>query len=196
MKAILFARVSSREQEETGYSLPAQQKLLEEYAKKNGFQIAKRFSISESARGGSQRTTFNEMLGYVKKNSIKVIVCEKVDRLTRNLKDAVYVNEWINKDADRQVHFVKRLLKPLVYLRPKILFGAGGFFQHVFGHFPGLRLRKFAFLDEIFGEFLDVFFCHRRQTHANHKCLVDGFKHNKLLSVNLSRIAHNCFIIE
>ena len=107
MKAILFARVSSREQEETGYSLPAQQKLLEEYAKKKEFQVARIFSISESARGGSQRTTFNEMLGYVKKSGIKVIVCEKVDRLTRNLKDAVYVNEWINKNPDRQVHFVK-----------------------------------------------------------------------------------------
>ncbi len=107
MKAILFARVSSREQEETGYSLPAQQKLLEEYAKKNDFRIAKVFSISESARGGSQRTTFNQMLSHVKKSGIKVIVCEKVDRLTRNLKDAVHVNEWINKDPDRQVHFVK-----------------------------------------------------------------------------------------
>ena len=107
MKAILFARVSSREQEDTGYSLPAQEKLLEEYAVKRDFRIARKFSISESAKGGSQRTTFNEMLGYIKKNGIKVIVCEKVDRLTRNLRDAVHVNEWINKDADRQVHFVK-----------------------------------------------------------------------------------------
>jgi len=107
MKAILFARVSSREQEETGYSLPAQQKLLEEYAKKRDFRIARKFSISESARGESQRTTFNEMLSHIKKSGIKVIVCEKVDRLTRNLKDAVQVNEWINKDPDRQVHFVK-----------------------------------------------------------------------------------------
>jgi len=34
MKTILFARVSSREQEETGYSLPSQKKLLKEYAEK------------------------------------------------------------------------------------------------------------------------------------------------------------------
>ena len=47
------------------------------------------------------------MLGYVKKKAIKVIVCEKVDRLTRNLKDAVYINEWINGSPERQVHFVK-----------------------------------------------------------------------------------------
>ena len=32
MKAVLYARVSTRDQEETGYSLPAQEKLLKEYA--------------------------------------------------------------------------------------------------------------------------------------------------------------------
>ena len=36
MKAVLFARVSSKEQEETGYSLPAQEKLLKEYATRKG----------------------------------------------------------------------------------------------------------------------------------------------------------------
>ncbi len=107
MKAVLFARVSSREQEETGYSLPSQEKLLKEYADRRGFRIAKRFSISESASGLNQRKTFNEMLNYVKNGNIKVIVCEKVDRLTRNLKDAVSINEWINEDTERQVHFVK-----------------------------------------------------------------------------------------
>ena len=107
MKTILFARVSSREQEETGYSLPSQEKLLKEYAERKGFKVAKKFSISESASGGYQRKTFDEMLEYIKKNDIKIIVCEKVDRLTRNLKDAVCINEWINSNPERQVHFVK-----------------------------------------------------------------------------------------
>ncbi|MFA7385816.1 MAG: recombinase family protein [Candidatus Paceibacterota bacterium] len=107
MKSILFARVSSREQEETGYSLPSQEKLLKEYNNKKGFNVAKNFSISESASGRNQRKTFNEMLEYVKENNIKIIICEKVDRLTRNLKDAVSINEWINKDSGREVHFVK-----------------------------------------------------------------------------------------
>lgn len=107
MKTVLFARVSSREQEESGYSLPSQEKLLMEYAERKGFNIAKKFSISESASGRYQRKTFEEMLAYSKKNNIKIIVCEKVDRLTRNLKDAVSVNEWINSNPEHQVHFVK-----------------------------------------------------------------------------------------
>lgn len=107
MKSILFARVSSKDQEDTGYSLPSQEKLLKEYAQRKEFKVAKKFSISESASGRYQRKTFNEMLDFIKKNNIKIIVCEKVDRLTRNLKDAVCINEWLNEDAERQVHFVK-----------------------------------------------------------------------------------------
>jgi site-specific DNA recombinase len=33
-KAVGYCRVSSKEQEETGYSLPAQEKLVREYAEK------------------------------------------------------------------------------------------------------------------------------------------------------------------
>ena len=107
MKTVLFARVSSRDQEETGYSLPSQEKLLKEYAEKKDFKIARKFAISESAGGKFQRKAFDEMLDYVRKNDIKSIICEKVDRLTRNLKSAVLINEWLNENAERQVHFVK-----------------------------------------------------------------------------------------
>lgn len=47
------------------------------------------------------------MLDYLKKNKVNVLLVEKVDRLTRSLKSAVEVNEWINQNAERQVHFVK-----------------------------------------------------------------------------------------
>lgn len=106
-KCVILARVSSRDQEETGYSLPAQQKLLQEYTNKKEFETVKKFSITESASGRYQRKTFEEMMSCIKKNNIKIIICEKVDRLTRNLKDAVCINDWISKDPERQVHFVK-----------------------------------------------------------------------------------------
>jgi site-specific DNA recombinase len=107
MKAVLFCRVSSREQEETGYSLPAQEKLLKTYSEKQGFSIYKVFSISESASGKKQRDIFERMMSYLLNLDIKVIVCEKVDRLTRNFKDAVNIDEWLDADESRQVHLVK-----------------------------------------------------------------------------------------
>jgi len=106
-KTILFCRVSSKEQEDTGYSLDAQEKLLSDYANKQGFDVVKIFKISESASGKQIRKLFNEMLQYVAKHNINVICVEKIDRLTRNLKDAVGINDWVQEDERRQVHFVK-----------------------------------------------------------------------------------------
>ena len=42
-KAVLYARVSSKEQEREGYSIPAQKKLLSSYAQKHGYQIIREF---------------------------------------------------------------------------------------------------------------------------------------------------------
>ncbi len=109
-KCVIYCRVSSKEQEETGYSLPAQQKLLEEYASRKGFDIAKVFSMSESASGAKQRKVFDEMMTYLEKHNIPHLLCEKVDRLTRNLKDAVTVNDWVEGNDNRQIHFVKQNL--------------------------------------------------------------------------------------
>jgi site-specific DNA recombinase len=103
----IYARVSSKEQEETGYSLPAQEKFLTEYAENKGFSVTKIFAISESASGKRQREVFTEMMAYVSKQDIKIIICEKVDRLTRNFKDAVMIDGWLEEDEERQVHLVK-----------------------------------------------------------------------------------------
>lgn len=107
MKTVLLCRVSSKEQEETGYSLPAQEKFLSGYADRTGYSVDKVFSISESASGKKQREMFSQMMHYVQKQGIKIIICEKVDRLTRNFKDAVMIDEWLEEDEERQVHLVK-----------------------------------------------------------------------------------------
>jgi DNA invertase Pin-like site-specific DNA recombinase len=109
-KAVIYARVSSKEQEETGYSLPAQERLIEEYGKRKDLEIDKVFSVAESASGKVQREVFTEMMGYVSKKNIKLILCEKVDRMSRNFKEALVINDWLEADPNRQVHFVKQNL--------------------------------------------------------------------------------------
>lgn len=107
-KAIIYCRVSSREQEETGYSLDSQEKLLKEYAERKEFKVDTRvFKVAESASGKQIRKTFSEMLLHAEKNDIKIILCEKIDRLTRNLKDAATANDWVQTDETREIHFVK-----------------------------------------------------------------------------------------
>src|SRR3989338_4630488 len=108
MKAATYARVSSREQEETGYSLPAQEKLALDYAVRKNLENVRTFSVAESASGAKQRKVFAEMMTYLEKNQIKHLICEKVDRITRNLKEAVIINDWLEGDSERTIHFVKQ----------------------------------------------------------------------------------------
>jgi len=63
-KAVLYARVSYKEQEREGYSIPAQKKLLTSYAQKHGHEIVKEFIDVETAKQ-SGRTHFNEMVQYL-----------------------------------------------------------------------------------------------------------------------------------
>ena len=62
LKAIIYCRVSSREQEETGYSLEAQEKFLIEYANKKELSVVKVYKVTESASKWQLRKTLNEML--------------------------------------------------------------------------------------------------------------------------------------
>jgi site-specific DNA recombinase len=48
--ALIYARVSSKDQEREGYSIPAQLKLLREYADKNDFKIMQEFIDVETAK--------------------------------------------------------------------------------------------------------------------------------------------------
>lgn len=107
MNAVLFCRVSSKEQELEGYSLPAQEKYLREYAERNNLHVVKVFAVSESASGKKQRKVFNEMIVYVRKYNIPVIVAESTDRVTRNFADVPTIDRWILERDEYQLHLAK-----------------------------------------------------------------------------------------
>ena len=101
-QAVLYARVSSKEQEKEGFSIPAQQKLLRQYALDRGISIACEFTDVETAKR-SGRTGFGNMLAHVRHNpTTRIILVEKTDRLYRNIKDWVTID-----DLGVEVHFVK-----------------------------------------------------------------------------------------
>ncbi|MFH1766818.1 MAG: recombinase family protein [Patescibacteria group bacterium] len=105
MKSVIFCRVSSREQQE-GFSLDSQKRLLVEYAQRQDFKVIKTFMVAESASKIDERKIFQEMLAYVAKKGIQHILVEKVDRITRSLQDAVKIDNWRNIEGNH-VHFVK-----------------------------------------------------------------------------------------
>lgn len=102
--AVLYARVSSKEQREEGFSVEAQLRLLREHATKRDIVIAEEFIDVESA-SKSGRTGFDAMLAYLRKQrSCRVILVEKTDRLYRNFKDYVTLDP---KDWGIEIHMVK-----------------------------------------------------------------------------------------
>src|SRR5450631_4286869 len=91
--AVIYARVSSKEQEKEGFSIPAQLKLLKEYAAANGFIVAQEYVDVETAKQ-TGRAAFGDMVSYLKEHSsVRVMLVEKTDRLYRNLKDWVTIDE-------------------------------------------------------------------------------------------------------
>lgn len=108
--AVILARVSSKSQEDEGYSLDSQLKLLQGYCQKNGLPVVKVFKIAETASKEQSRRVFHELLDYIRKNKIRHLAVEKTDRLTRNFRDAVAIDEWLAKDPSRRLHAVKENL--------------------------------------------------------------------------------------
>ena len=94
---IIWARVSTKEQSEEGYSLDSQIKLLRDHASQNDIKVLKEFIVPESASGRQERIHFQEMLEYLHEHpEISHFLCEKVDRATRNFKDAAKLDDWLN----------------------------------------------------------------------------------------------------
>ncbi len=108
---VILARVSSKSQEDEGYSLDSQLKLLQNYCLSNNLRVIKIYKIAETASKEQSRKIFNELLAYLYQNKIYNLAVEKTDRLTRNLKDAVLIDDWLEADGSRMLHAVKENIK-------------------------------------------------------------------------------------
>ena len=100
--AVAYARVSSKEQEREGYSIAAQQKLLREYSKDCGFRVLHEFIDVETAKS-SGRKQYAHMASFLHEHpGCRIVLVEKTDRLYRNLKD------WVTlEDLGLEIHLVK-----------------------------------------------------------------------------------------
>ena len=107
-KAILLARVSTPEQEKTGLSIEeVQLPQMREYAIENDIELVKEFVFQETASGHKVRQKLNELVEYVKKHhEIKIILGYRVDRITRNFRDAATM-DLLRLEYDKELHFVQ-----------------------------------------------------------------------------------------
>ncbi len=105
MKAVIFARVSSKDQEE-GHSLDAQVNKALEYAIDHNLQIIKQFKIIESSTKG-KRPEFKQMIDFIKQSKDKVaVLAYNTDRLQRDFDEqSLELKSLVNKDK-AEIHFI------------------------------------------------------------------------------------------
>ena len=105
MKAVILARVSTKEQED-GHSLEAQIANLRLYSERKDLEIIKQYTIIESSTKG-ERPEFMRMIEFIRAQKEKIaVIVDTVDRLQRSFKETPVLNELLEKDV-LELHFVK-----------------------------------------------------------------------------------------
>ena len=105
MKAIIFARVSSKDQED-GQSIPAQVRRLTEYALRKNFSIDSTYQVTESSSKDT-RKQFEQIINYVKKSKEPfALITDTVDRLQRSFRETPLLDE-LRRQGKLELHFLR-----------------------------------------------------------------------------------------
>jgi len=92
METAIYARVSTEEQAQEGYSIRAQEQKLKEFAKIKEWSVYGLY-VDEAISGKNitARPAINRMIEDIKAGHIKNVLVFKLDRLTRSVADLVYL---------------------------------------------------------------------------------------------------------
>lgn len=85
--AVFYGRVSTEEQANHGYSLEMQKKVCEAWAKAHGYTIVAFFIDAGKTGTNMNRKGIKDLLAYVKKNKVDIVIVWKLDRLSRRTID-------------------------------------------------------------------------------------------------------------
>lgn len=108
MKAVILARVSTREQE-NGMSIDAQLENIRRYCTKREFDVLKEYTLTESSTRGD-RVKFKEMMKFIKNKQEKIaIVADCVDRVQRSYEESVEL-DYLRKRDRVEIHFIREAL--------------------------------------------------------------------------------------
>src|SRR3989338_6932100 len=109
MKAIILARVSTEDQMQEGYSIPAQLQRAREYCQRKNLITQSEYSFDESSTK-DQRKKFEFVIDEAKKSKeVIALVVETIDRLQRSFKESVLLLELV-KSGKIEVHFIRENL--------------------------------------------------------------------------------------
>ncbi|WP_084708913.1 recombinase family protein [Siansivirga zeaxanthinifaciens] len=92
--AIIYTRVSTKEQADTNTSLETQKKYCEHYAKSNGYNIVGYFGGTYESAKSDERKEFKRMLKHVRQSgSVGYIIVYSYDRFSRTGSSAAHISQ-------------------------------------------------------------------------------------------------------
>ncbi|TJX12983.1 recombinase family protein [Tissierella creatinini] len=99
IRAVAYARVSTREQAENATSIPAQLEAIRHYCKQKGWILVNEFIDAGRSAKTDERPEFQHMIALAKKNNrgFDVIVVHKFDRFSRSRDDHVIYKSLLRK---------------------------------------------------------------------------------------------------
>ena len=99
MQTAIYVRVSTEEQANEGFSINAQKDKLTKYAEINDWNIVD-YYIDDGISGKNltERPEVNRLINDVKAKKITNVLVYKLDRLTRSVKDLIYLIELFDKN--------------------------------------------------------------------------------------------------
>lgn len=99
MQTAIYLRVSTEEQATEGFSIHAQKDKLTKYAESNDWDIVDYYvDDGISGKNLTERPEVSRLIEDVKKGRIKNVLIYKLDRLTRSVKDLIYLIELFDKN--------------------------------------------------------------------------------------------------
>lgn len=110
MNCIIYLRVSTREQAESGYSIPAQREACVKYIQDKGWNLVDEYvDRGESART-ADRPQLQEMLHRLKEDqAINAVLVHKLDRLARNIEDHAGIRAILRKAKAQLISVTENL---------------------------------------------------------------------------------------
>ncbi len=94
----IYVRVSTEEQAQEGYSIRAQEQKLKDFARIKEWSVYQIY-IDEGISGKNitERPAINQMLEDIKNGKVNNVLVFKIDRLTRNTADLIYLVNLFNQ---------------------------------------------------------------------------------------------------
>ena len=101
VNAVIYTRVSTKEQAETNLSLETQKKYCEQHALKQGYNVIEYFGGTYESAKTDERKEFKRMLTFLKRSKVKIsyIVVYSVDRFSRSGANAIYISSELKKEG-------------------------------------------------------------------------------------------------